>query len=238
MRHLATTLAHVCTASVALVMLAAPAAAQRSALDSIAATCMARDTSTAWQRVSAAWADERDSTWRNDSLRRQLIALAERDQAVRNAPALADSMRDSAFVRRMAERDSIDAAALRAIIDRYGWPSRSLVGAKGASAAFLVAQHNPSLQHEALRLMRALPPGEVSPSDLAMLEDRVRVSDGQPQRYGTQLHESDDGRTMVFDPIEDVAHLEERRAAAGLPPIPVYRCLMRAYSGREVQPPR
>jgi hypothetical protein len=229
------------TCTVALAALAAtvaPAAAQGSALDSVVAACAARDTSTAWQRVSAAWTDERDSTWSNDSLRRQLIALGQRDQAVRDAPAIADSMADTAFVRRMAQRDSADAAELRAIIARYGWPGRSLVGAKGASAAWIVAQHNPSLEHEALRLMRALPAGEVSPGDLAMLEDRVRVHDGQPQRYGTQLHQGDDGRTLVFDPIEDVAHLDERRAAAGLPPMPVYRCMMRAYSGREVPPPR
>ncbi|HEU4631998.1 MAG TPA: DUF6624 domain-containing protein [Gemmatimonadaceae bacterium] len=217
--------------------LASPAAAQQSPADSIATACMASDTATAWRRVSAAWSDERGHTWSNDSLRRRLIALGERDQAVRNAPALADSMRDPAFVRRMAERDSADAAELRAIIDRYGWPGRSLVGARGASAAFLVAQHNPALQHEALRLMQALPAGEVSPSDLAMLEDRVRVSDGRPQRYGTQLHDSGDGRTLVFDPIEDLAHLDERRAAAGLPPLPVYLCIIRGLSGREVQPP-
>lgn len=222
-------------------LLGAPAAAlaaQNPAADSAVAACLQQDTATAWQRVGAAWDDESSKGWSNDSLRQQLLSLAAADQAVRQGAALADSMRDTAFVRRMAARDSLDAAALRAIIARFGWPRKSLVGARGAHAAFLIAQHNASLQHEALARMRRLPAGEVSPSDLALLEDRVLVSEGKPQRYGTQLRLSSDGRRMVFPPIEDVEHLDARRAAVGLPPIPVYLCVMRTLYGRDVADPR
>jgi hypothetical protein len=53
-----------------------------------------------------------------------------------------------------------------------------------------------------------------------MLADRVAVHRGQPQRYGTQAKLLD-GR-MVLDPIADSAHVDERRAALGMPPLREY----------------
>jgi hypothetical protein len=210
-----------------------PAAAQQSHLDSIVTACAAADTSTRWQQVLQAWEFDTTRRWTNDSLRQVLLALKRADQELRVVPNLADSIRDTAFARRLAARDGADSAALRAIIDRYGWPGRSLVGPDGASAAWQVVQHVFGLQHEALRRMRALPEGEVSRTDLAMLEDRVLVSDSQPQRYGTQL--TWDGR---FRPIEDIAHLDERRAGVGLPPLSVYLCMMKGFTGHDVKDPR
>ncbi len=214
------------------------AAAQSTTADSIATACIERDTSTAWQRLSEAWGNESGAHWTNAALREELITLGDSDQAVRRGLSVADSMRDAGFARRMAARDSIDAAALSRIIARYGWPTRSMVGARGADAAFLVAQHNASLQKTALRLMRALPRSEVSQANLAMLEDRVLVGEGKSQRYATQLTFSADGKRMTFQPIQDVEHLDARRAAAGLPPLTSYLCLMRVMYGREVDDPR
>lgn len=223
----------------ALVCAAAPlSAAQSTTADSIATACIERDTSTAWQRLSEAWGNEAGAHWTNVALREQLMALGDSDQAVRRGVSFADSMSNPAFARRMNLRDSIDAAALSRIIARYGWPTRSMVGPRGADAAFLIAQHNASLQKTALRLMRALPRSEVSQANLAMLEDRVLVSEGKSQRYATQLTFSEDGKRMAFQPIEDVEHLDARRAAAGLPPLTSYLCLMRVMYGREVDDPR
>lgn len=212
---------------------AVPGAAQQSHADSVVSACIAHDTTTRWHQVQAAWSGDTTRRWTNDSLRARLLALARADQAVRDVPSAADSMRDSGFVRRMAARDSADSAALRSIMDHDGWPGRSQVGADGASAAWLLAQHIGGLQHEVLRRMRALPPGEVSPTDLAMLEDRVLVSDGRPQRYGTQLTWANE-----FRPIEDIAGLDERRAEAGLPPLSVYLCMIKGFTGHEIKDPR
>jgi uncharacterized protein DUF6624 len=212
--------------------------AQSTTADSIATACMERDTSTAWQRSAQAWSNEAGARWTNGALREELLVLGDSDQAVRNGRSFADSISNPAFVRRMDVRDSIDAAALTRIIARYGWPTRRMVGPRGADAAFLIAQHNASLQHTALRLMRALPRSQVSQANLAMLADRVLVSEGKAQRYATQLKFSADGKRMTFDPIDDVAHLDARRSAAGLPPLTSYLCLMRVMYGREVADPR
>ena len=209
------------------------AAAQQSHADSVVNGCVAGDTATRWRQVQAAWNADTSRRWTNDSLRLVLLALARADQAVRDVPNVADSMRDTAFTRRMALRDAADSATLRTIMDRFGWPGRSVVGADGASAAWLVSQHIFGLQHDVLRRMRALPPGEVSPTDMAMLEDRVLVSDSQPQRYGTQLSWANE-----FRPIADIAHLDERRAEVGLPPLSVYVCMMKGFTGHEIKDPR
>lgn len=209
-----------------------PIAAQAHA-DSVVQACMAGDTATRWRQVQIAWTDTTGKPWSDDSLRRRLLALARADQSVRDVPNAADSLRDSGFVQRMRAQDARDSAALVAIIDRYGWPGRRLVGPDGASAAWLIAQHIAGLQHEVLRLMRAMPPAETSRTDVAMLEDRVLVSDGKPQRFATQLT-----ATNEFPPIEDIAHLDWRRAEAGLPPLEVYLCMMRGLTGKDVRDPR
>lgn len=220
-----------------LVLAPALAAAQAPARgDSIVAACMAKDTATMWSRVAARWSADSDSRWANDSLRRALLALGRADQAVRPASHLADSMVSPDFAARMARRDSADARALQTIIDRFGWPTRSLVGVAAADAAFFIAQHNTSLHEEALALMRALPAGEYSPTEFAMLEDRVRVGKGLPQRYGTQLSVAGAG-PMRFDSIEDLSGLAARRAAAGLPPLDLYRCMIGGMYGRPVLDP-
>lgn len=212
---------------------ASPALGQRSGDDAVVERCITRDTATAWRVRSAEWSTERPGGWTNDSLRAVLVAMGEADQAVRPAVGFSDSIRNPAFVRRMHLQDSINAVKLREIIDRFGWPTRTMVGARGASAAFLVAQHNASLQPLALRLMRALPATEVQQSELAMLEDRVLVAEGKPQKYGTQF--TPDG--SAFFPVDSLSRLEARRAEAGLPPMPVYLCMIRGFTGREVRPP-
>jgi hypothetical protein len=212
---------------------ASPAFGQRSDADDVVERCVTRDTATAWMRMSAEWSREPPGSWTNDSLRNVLIAMGNADQAVRPAVGWADSIRDPAFVRRMHVQDSINAQRLREIIDRFGWPTKTMVGARGASAAFLITQHNASLQALGLRLMRALPPREVQQSELAMLEDRVLVSQGKPQKYGTQLNV--DG--TEFAPVDSLSRLADRRAEAGLPPMPVYLCMIRGFTGREARPP-
>ena len=60
--------------------------------------------------------------------------------------------------------------------------------------------------------------GEVRAWQPAMLEDRIRMFEGRPQLYGTQLEPDDEGRVRPY-PIEDPGHVEERRQAVGLEPL-------------------
>lgn len=193
------------------------------------ATCPEIDTTAAWAQVSRAWFDERGHRWTNDSLRRVLIALRDRDQLAR--AGFGAQIMDSTYVRRLIRLDSILAADLTLILDRYGVPTRSLVGAAGSAAAMLIVQHNWPLQERVLALARALPSGELSPEALGMLTDRVLTHQGRPQLLGSQFDLGPDGQFRL-DPIADTTHLDARRAAAGMPPMRQYVCLMEASGMR------
>jgi hypothetical protein len=61
--------------------------------------------------------------------------------------------------------------------------------------------------------------GQARASDLALLEDRVRVAQGKLQRYGSQMRSSPTPGPPVLEPIEDEACVDRRRAAVGLEPL-------------------
>lgn len=150
-----------------------------------------------------------------------LVALADEDARVRAELAAAGTLWDGyhpemeAVHRRNAER-------LRAIIDRIGWPSEAKVGEAAASAAWLVAQHaigEPDFQRRCLRAMQsAVGAGEAPPWQAAMLDDRIRVFEGRPQRYGTQLEQDDDGEWRPCA-LEDPDRVEALRSSVGLEPL-------------------
>jgi hypothetical protein len=105
------------------------------------------------------------------------------------------------------------------IIEAFGWPGLRFAGA-ASQTAFLVVQHaDNDTQRKYLPLLRdAVKRGDARGDDLALLEDRVRVFDGKPQLYGSQLS----GKPLKFFPIEDEAHVDERRRSIGLPPLAEY----------------
>ncbi len=77
------------------------------------------------------------------------------------------------------------------------------------------ADHDRAFQKECLDLMKSLPPDEVHVSNIAYLEDRVRVGEGRPQLYGTQFHLDEQGNFGPF-PIEDPENIDQRRKAMNL----------------------
>ena len=58
------------------------------------------------------------------------------------------------------------------------------------------------------------------------------MAEGRPQKYGSQFHTV--GQDVLPWPIDDEAHLDERRAQVGLAPFNDYRCVMqRMYGARQ-----
>jgi hypothetical protein len=156
----------------------------------------------------------------DEELRVELLALAAEDQRVR-AELLAEGTLFEGYRPRMAEVHHRNGVRLSAIMDRVGWPGRRLVGAEAADAAWLVLQHSvgdPAVMRRGLALVRAAPADDVAPAQVAMLDDRVRVLSGLPQRYGTQFDWDAQGVMSPWD-IEDPDRVDERRRAAGLPPL-------------------
>ncbi|TPG63089.1 hypothetical protein EAH73_17495 [Hymenobacter nivis] len=166
----------------------------------------------------------------NQALKKQLAEIRLADQGIRlkidsvEKKSGMDAAMAPALVQEMQAVDTRNLAQLVTIIDKYGWPGRSLVGKAGATTAFLVVQHSDAdTQRKYLPLLReAAAKGELEKSALALLEDRVLMGQGKPQIYGSQLTANMDTKKYQFYAIEDEAHVDERRAAMGLEPLADY----------------
>lgn len=159
------------------------------------------------------------------ALAKQLRAMAVRDQEVRGR--WIGRMEDSDVMAEVQRVDDENLSKLRHILRQDGFPTRAMVGSEGVQDAWLLVQHavgDHELQVKVLaQLKTRLRAGEVRPSEYALLADRVLAQEGKPQIYGTQFDEQ-----FKMKPTGDVAHLDERRRAMGLPSIAAYRCLLHA----------
>ena len=165
----------------------------------------------------------------NEALKTELEQMLEADQAIRKEvwPVFQKHGRESpeyeAIAARGRAQDAKHIARLREIIAEHGWPGLSLVGEEAARGAFLVLQHaDLDTQKELLPVLReATDAGESPSTALPLLEDRVRMLDGEDQIYGSQFFHDAEGKPALW-PIENEAHVDERRAAVGLEPLAAY----------------
>jgi hypothetical protein len=154
----------------------------------------------------------------NQALRAELMQMDEYDQTVR-AQLAADGSFFDGYHPTMAAVHDANAARLRTIITTHGWPTERLVGVDGAEAAYRIAQHSinhPDFMRECRQMLdEASAKGEVPRWQFAYIDDRIRIYEGLPQRYGTQWRNGPKGLEPY--PIEDPDNVDERRAALGLP---------------------
>lgn len=117
----------------------------------------------------------------------------------------------------MQRLDSINLVKVKQIIDTFGWPGVDSVGRRGNSTVFLVIQHaGLETQEEYLPIMRkAVKDGNAYGRDLAMLEDRVALANGQPQKYGTQVYRMG-GSPWFLRPLQDPDSVDIWRKEVGL----------------------
>lgn len=160
------------------------------------------------------------------ALRAELLRRVESDQTARLplTKAQRGGAFDSSSAADLAAVDADNRRWIASLITARGWPGRTLVGADGADAAFMLVQHadlDTALQGKALPLLEhAFRMGEAEGQQVALLTDRVAVSRKQPQLYGTQVTLLN-GR-VVLKPLADSARVDARRAAMGLPTLAEY----------------
>lgn len=157
----------------------------------------------------------------DEALHRELLAMAARDQSVRE-DLIRRGVLDDGYHPEMEAVHVENATRLKEILAVHGWPVPAMVGDDGAEAAWLIVQHaigDPPLQRQCLQLVQqAAGRGEVPSWHAAMLEDRIRIFEGKPQLYGTQLETDSDGRVRPYR-LEDPDGVEERRKRVGLEPL-------------------
>jgi hypothetical protein len=126
--------------------------------------------------------------------------------------------------RRWSVVDQKTGVALREILAQHGVPAASEVGVEASRNFVVLVQHQPPelLQQVLPQLENRMREGEANPSDYAMMFDRARVQQKQPQRYGENFECGSDGR-LEPSPVEAPETLDARRASVGLLPMRLYK---------------
>ena len=173
---------------------------------------------------------------KDEKLRQELLRRMQTDQEARK-PMLALMQKyknldpeeikkkdDLPEVKRMNEIDHENTERMKQIVKQFEWPGKSLVGADGANAAWILVQHadhDRPFQKQCLEpLQEAVKKGEATGEQLAYLTDRVRIGEKKKQVYGTQVRFVE-GKLQPY-PIEDEADVDKRRKEVGLTPLADY----------------
>ncbi len=157
----------------------------------------------------------------NTELRDELVEMVRVDQVMRervvaamaevdfNAPPTDEWI---ALVREQDQLDEANGRRLEEIVEQYGWPTFDMVGEEASGAAQVILQHGSIDRKKRLlpEFEKAVSNGQALESDLAMVQDSIRVADGQNQIYGTAFVNGPDGE-MMLHPIEDPDLVDERR---------------------------
>lgn len=164
----------------------------------------------------------------------RLETIFRRDQQPRHAFLFAcqtepenTQLRDS-LIREMQQADAVNIPEIKDILLTYGFPPRRLVG-QANNIIWLIIQHSDlTLQKECLpMLQKAAKQGELSKENVAMLEDRINMFEGLPQRYGSQVVDDSAGNRIIYTLLSKDS-VDAWRAAAGMPPLAAYAEQMHA----------
>ena len=151
----------------------------------------------------------------NPELRDKIEGMSKVDQAVREQQGF-DAVK-------MKATDRANAAPLQAILDRYGVPTFATVGPQAAGDFVLMILHQPpEFRRQVLEKVKvAVDAGQADPESYAKVYDRSQNDLGLKQLYGEQLVCAA-GEKMHEAPIEDEAHVNQRRAGLGLIRVEIY----------------
>jgi hypothetical protein len=117
--------------------------------------------------------------------------------------------------------DSTNILFVEHVIDKHGYPGKSLVGDSTNEAAWYIIQHSPKIDKYIPIVKKAADARELKFSLYAMMLDRYLMNKNQEQVYGTQstmrtLKATGKNEWIVW-PIKDPAHVNQLRKKAGFP---------------------
>ena len=107
------------------------------------------------------------------------------------------------------------------ILDKYGWPTKEMIGEHGNWTICNVIQHSDNaIRLKYLPMMRqAVKEKKLESRLLGRAEDRIATERGDLQVYGTQIKYYPEARTLNVWPVFDPVNVDKRRATIGLEPI-------------------
>jgi hypothetical protein len=199
------------------------------------------------KKYIAAWEPYLKQPIGGNPLRMELFRMVAEDQIYRNmlnswekahGPESSASDEYRALMEDVRRVDAKNTARLKEIVEEDGWPGKSSVGEGAAADAWLLVQHadaDRAFQKHCLELMKPmLAENEISRSNYAYLTDRILVSEGRKQFYGTQFTIIDGDFSP--EPIEDEANVDKRRKEMGMGTLEEYKQRIRKMYGVSKKP--
>ena len=158
----------------------------------------------------------------------RLREIARSDQAIRyeflnayNAQPRNQALVDS-LTNEMQRIDSINQSEICDILDSRGFVGKDVVG-DACAVYWLVIQHSPvELQKKYFPMfVEAMHRGEMAKSQVAMMDDRIAMFEGRPQKYGSQIVENEKGQRVIYN-LLDPAKVDQWRSEMDLNPLSDY----------------
>lgn len=152
----------------------------------------------------------------NKKFQVELIKMAEKQQDLLQQIVSEDQKKksDQEKLHKLYEDDT---AKLCELIKTNGWPTSATVDRNGVAAMYYILKNGGTyeLQRDLLPvILAAVKKDPMQKPEFAGLFDRLRVSVGMKQIFGTQAVSS--GGFLVLYPIEDEKHVDDRRAEFGI----------------------
>ncbi len=168
-------------------------------------------------------------------LRRRLQMIMKTDQEVRIVFLAAhnrqphDSIAEAEALHEMQRVDKLNQEQICKILDSRGFVGSDKVG-NAVGTFWAVIQHSDiNIQKKYLPLFReAAQRGDIAKESVAMMEDRINMFEGKPQRYGSQIEEDEFGNSRLYQ-LLDESKVDEWRSEMGMEPLKDYLRKMRIY---------
>lgn len=116
---------------------------------------------------------------------------------------------------------------LKQIFKEIGFPTTELIGQDAMNGVFIMIQHSDGdkkwQKSQLSNIESAVKKGDLDGSHYAYLYDRIKVNNGEKQRYGTQIanvYYKD--KSIKLEELEEPEKLNEIRRKIGLMPIEIY----------------
>ena len=160
---------------------------------------------------------------KNEKLGKELVKMHEKLQEKYRDAADFD-FKDKSLNKDLAKTKEKNDIRFCEILKVSGWPGISLVGEKGASAAFYLVRSSVSLEFQSILLpvvTAAVKKGELEKDgDYASFLDRLRVRAGRKQLFGTQTVRR--GDFLVLLPLQSERLVDAWRREYNMPPLARY----------------
>ena len=175
----------------------------------------------------------------NQTVQSQLLEMAKLDQSIREEVGNAGwDKAPKELLDKLAATDHENTQKLKSMLNKRNWFTKSEIGEDGIDAAFLIIQHSPDIEFQEKMLpflkQSFLNGDGITGQKVALLADRVYLSKGQKQIYGTQADVI--SGNVIFKPILDAETVDKRRAEMKLPPLDFYKKLLEEMYGIKDHP--